>query len=361
MIPIWGMTDGECDCGKRSCTPGKHPVGVGDFAPHGVKDASTDDETINRWFEKYPTVNLALATGHPLAKGGYLVGVDVDPGRGGNESLAALEAGKPPALPRTIANRTGGGGLHILLSSPTSLRQSTDRLGKGLEVKSAGGYLIAPPSLHRSGRRYSWPDGFDPGVLTLIGPPEAPQWFVDLATDGDSFSGAPAQEEPNGRPELVELVGRALQKAPSKGRNDAMFVDFLCLARDVGYTEGELLAQSTRITEAVTLLMPTNGNGEPQPTPRQNCEPRSSRRSLARRGWSSHEMSLGLLSRHARRLAFRSMPCRQRSLHSSWLSRIRLRSRRISPRCSVSESCPALPWAARSSTAAHGRKNSACT
>jgi hypothetical protein len=37
-----------------------------------------------------------------------------------------------------------------------NLRNSTGRLGQGLDIRAAGGYVVAPPSHHASGHRYEW-------------------------------------------------------------------------------------------------------------------------------------------------------------------------------------------------------------
>jgi hypothetical protein len=60
---------------------------------------------------------------------------------------------------------TGGGGTHSYFAAPRdgeALPSKTALLAK-LDVKSAGGYVVAPPSLHPSGVRYEWSPvlGFD--------------------------------------------------------------------------------------------------------------------------------------------------------------------------------------------------------
>jgi hypothetical protein len=90
---------------------------------------------------------------------GFVV-VDVDPRHGGDKSLAELEAKHGP-LPKTRRARSGGGGEHRYFRLPSSVTIKNDNrggLGDGLDIKTKGGYVLAPPSLHESGNRYEWVD-----------------------------------------------------------------------------------------------------------------------------------------------------------------------------------------------------------
>lgn len=60
-------------------------------------------------------------------------------------------------LPGTVQALTGGGGLHLLYAHPgVPLKSCAHSLGPGLDIKADGGQIVAPPSLHPSGRRYRW-------------------------------------------------------------------------------------------------------------------------------------------------------------------------------------------------------------
>ena len=54
---------------------------------------------------------------------------------------------------------TGGDGEHFYFAAPTDVSLKSGVLAEGLDVKADGGYVIAPPSLHPSGRRYRWDVG----------------------------------------------------------------------------------------------------------------------------------------------------------------------------------------------------------
>ena len=63
MLPLWWPLDRDrCACGKEGCSsPGKHPHGR--LAPHGLDDATTDAETVERWWTDVPELNVGLRTG----------------------------------------------------------------------------------------------------------------------------------------------------------------------------------------------------------------------------------------------------------------------------------------------------------
>ena len=123
----------------------------------------TDADTISRWWHMWPDANLGIATG-----GGFAV-LDIDPRNGGDESLERLEAQQGEIVTKTV--RTGGGGLHLYLRSAADLPNRT--IAPGIEVKSKGLLVIAPPSLHVSGEIYEWIDTGE-GIQVV------PDWLVDL-------------------------------------------------------------------------------------------------------------------------------------------------------------------------------------
>lgn len=150
MLPCHSPeTTGRCSCGRGDCaSPAKHPRVAG-----GLTSASTEAGQIERWWCQWPTANVAVRTG---ATSGLVV-VDVDPRHGGARSLEALvaEYGEVQGAGRVA---TGGGGWHLYLAHPGG-RVPNDagrRLGRGLDIRGDGGYVLAPPSRHASGSNYHW-------------------------------------------------------------------------------------------------------------------------------------------------------------------------------------------------------------
>lgn len=136
------------------CIPaGKSPYS--DLAPHGHKDATTDLTIIRGWWERAPTANVGL-----VPPTGY-VALDVDPRNGGTDSLTSRMNGAANAFDTTLVADTGGGGQHYLFrDAPANLPKA---LAPGLDLKgNSRGYIVVSPSVHESGNRYKWRDGFHP-------------------------------------------------------------------------------------------------------------------------------------------------------------------------------------------------------
>jgi hypothetical protein len=146
LIPIYGVSDGTCDCGKPDCTsPGKHPL-----LPKWTEKASSDFGQVQRWYDKFKSLNIAVKTG----AGSRLIVLDID-GPEGEESLSRLQA-KYGALPPTLSATTGRG-RHLYFMHPGGrVKSNAGVLGAKLDVRGDGGYVILPPSKHVSGVRYEW-------------------------------------------------------------------------------------------------------------------------------------------------------------------------------------------------------------
>jgi hypothetical protein len=89
-----------------------------------------------------------------------LVVVDIDVHHGGRvEELPLTDADR--ITPTAI---TGGGGSHLVYGAPHGLEISNSgkRLPDGIDVRAGRAYIVAPPSLHVSGRRYAWQPGHSP-------------------------------------------------------------------------------------------------------------------------------------------------------------------------------------------------------
>jgi len=84
-----------------------------------------------------------------------LVVIDVDTDRGGMKSMEAAvnRLGPLPPHPKV---RTGGGGLHLLFQHPGGHAANRVAIDAGIDLRADGGYIVAPPSIHVSGRRYEW-------------------------------------------------------------------------------------------------------------------------------------------------------------------------------------------------------------
>ena len=77
--------------------------------------------------------------------------------------------------PETASQRTGGGGRQLLFIAPPDWHAPTNRTGIGVDIRGAAGFIVAPPSLHDSGRQYEWEHGCAPWEIGIA---EAPGWLL---------------------------------------------------------------------------------------------------------------------------------------------------------------------------------------
>jgi hypothetical protein len=137
------------------------------YTLHGHLDATTDPRRINAWWNRYPGANPAMPTGE---RSGVFV-LDVDADKLGFGSLEALveEHGE---LPETWTVKTGGGGLHHYFRFPpdVEIRNSAGKLGRGLDVRGEGGYVLLPTSTTAGAYE----------VLERSPIADAPAWLLEL-------------------------------------------------------------------------------------------------------------------------------------------------------------------------------------
>ena len=134
---------------------------------HGHLEATTDPETIARWWTEMPDANIGLRTG---IESGVLV-LDRDDRNGGEAGWELLEQEFGP-VPYSLRVRTGGG-IHVYLRHRGPARVTAPKsVAPGVDLKADNGYVVAPPSLHPSGRRYEWLDEDDSQLE------DAPVWLL---------------------------------------------------------------------------------------------------------------------------------------------------------------------------------------
>lgn len=170
VLPLcWPNADGTCGCGRNH--QGRD-VGKAPLTKHGLKDATQIQPGVKEYWGTWPRANVGIAI-----PSGYFV-LDVDIEHGGFDSLELLQ-GKIGVLPDTLRITTGSGGLHLWFKTGIPVRNTTALGGfPGIDIRGEGGYVVAPPSMHRSGNRYEV--SLD---LPII---DAPEPLVTLCTQKNS-------------------------------------------------------------------------------------------------------------------------------------------------------------------------------
>lgn len=183
VLPLHTPTRDGCSCLSGDCkSVGKHPR-----IANGCKGASSSAEQIRSWWTRWPDANIGIATG-PRSR---LFVLDID-GNEGQASLRALEAQQ--RLPKTLSVLTGRRGAdgkregyHLYFDWPAGarLRNSVPRgIGKGLDARGDGCYVVAPPSVHASGLHYEWASA-ESAVA------DSPSWLVAAYSTSPPISSSP--------------------------------------------------------------------------------------------------------------------------------------------------------------------------
>ena len=135
------------------------------LTPNGFKDATTKRSIIRRWWGKFPTANIGIATG----KESGIIVLDVDLKQDSVDFVLNQLIQEKGDFNKNVRARSGGGGLHVYFKHPGKKVKSTTNLFgiKGLDVRGDGGYIIAPPSAHASGRDYVWEAQANPFDVSL--------------------------------------------------------------------------------------------------------------------------------------------------------------------------------------------------
>ena len=226
VFPLHSVDENlHCTCGNPTCgDAGKHPR-----VARGLKEASRDLAKVEEWFGKdAPPANIGVVTGE--ISGITVLDIDVGEGKFGAESWA--EAIKDHGEPDTLMAETGSGGMHVVFAYNSALKTASNVLGKGVDCRNDGGYIVAAPSLHRSGGQYKWLN-----------------WGTKLATLPAHLS---RRKETRGRPKnddmyrgkyTIEQVASMLEVVPSDDRD---------LWRHVGVILGR---EFNRVDEAWALYV----------------------------------------------------------------------------------------------------------
>ncbi len=129
--------------------------------------ATSDPAKITAHWNRHPDDNIGIYTGRYAD--GAILGVDVDEkGKDGGARLRELEqAGND--FPPTYTQSTPTGGRHLLYYVPAAVKQGVDVLARGIDTRSAGGFLVAAGSVTDQGAY---------ATAGIIPPAPAPDWLI---------------------------------------------------------------------------------------------------------------------------------------------------------------------------------------
>lgn len=147
------------------------------WSPYQHQAASAS--AIGVWWDVDPRRNVGIVTG----KISGLVVLDVD----GEEGLASVRG---RVLPVTPVAKTGKG-FHYYFAHPGFELPNAVGILPGVDVRADGGYVVAPPSIHASGRRYVWSPELSPDDVDLA---PCPDWVLRFLQPNPTGKGRPVED-----------------------------------------------------------------------------------------------------------------------------------------------------------------------
>jgi len=154
---------------------------------NGCLDATAEMTMVDYWWTNNPDANIGLHCGP--GSNVFVLDIDTELPKArankpdevrvtGMDALTQLEM-ENGAIPATRKSQTGRGGLHFFFLLPRG-RKLRNKVGitladgsrASIDVRTDGGYVVLPPSIHKNGNAYAWIDERDPV--------DAPEWILDL-------------------------------------------------------------------------------------------------------------------------------------------------------------------------------------
>lgn len=146
------------------------------------QNAPAPQATFDRWYghagEQARNPQMGLILG--LASGGvFCVDLDLYKSDFSRQWWADLLAenchGQEPVTPIQIS---GGGGRHIFFRAPDGWSPPTFKTygDAGIDIRGQGGFIVAAPSRHDSGKHYDWASGREPWAVQVV---TAEEWLIE--------------------------------------------------------------------------------------------------------------------------------------------------------------------------------------
>jgi len=176
----------------------------------GCKDATDDPLQVAEWWKRWPDAQIGMPTD------GFIV-VDVRGGKVGQKSFEALEAAHGK-LPETLAQWTPSGGFQYIFSAPEGVEvgNSTNLLGRHIDVRANGEYIVLAPSVGAKGEKYQLMEDAPIAV--------APDWLVKLLTGKMEPQQEVARLPRRVRPEeSFDRILADMRSRKESDRNDTLF------------------------------------------------------------------------------------------------------------------------------------------
>jgi hypothetical protein len=128
---------------------------------------------IDAWWMDWPNANVGIITGSISD----LFVLDLD-------KTQAMDFAKDKGLPQTPMARTSKG-IHVYFLFPSKLVGNKSDHDFGMDIRGEGGYVVAPPSVHESGKLYEWTKWHPWNCYRQ----RVPQWLMDWCEERTAGEG----------------------------------------------------------------------------------------------------------------------------------------------------------------------------
>lgn len=200
----------------------------------GFQSATTDEDVIRRWWEKWPSAMIGMPTG--AVTGIFVLDIDIKDGYSGFVSLFTVE-GTYQSLPVTKTVTTPSRGEHRYFKYPADIevKCSTSKVGRCLDIRGQSGYVIIPPSRNAAGKCYEE----SPADIA-----DAPDWLINLIL-GRGISSFEKK---------VRNATTNIRQAESGTRNETLNREAFQIALAIGDGEGEVLVAHSALSAAAAEI-----------------------------------------------------------------------------------------------------------
>lgn len=191
---------------------------------NGFKDATRDPKLIKQYWTTHPDAFIGVPTGPENNL--LVIDVDVGDGKVGDESFANLDI----EFPFTWTARTLSGGMHFIFEYPEDLviRNSAGKaLGKDIDVRGIGGYIIFPGSKSTIGE-YAFVEGLDPSSVPIE---KAPSELLDRLTSSKENIGSNQVDQ-------IQTIPGTLEKQEGQYLTFDQAVQQIAIPLGLNYVDG---------------------------------------------------------------------------------------------------------------------------
>jgi|GEM_PF-5897546 len=190
-------------------------------------EATTNTQIVRRWWERWPDANIGISCG---PSGLCVIDLDVDHRSAAGQIEFQCLVETHGDIPITRSAMTARGGAHLYFAGKTA--SNIKKLGRHIDVKSVGGYVVAPGSTV-DGLQYDWEADIDAAPL--------PGWLADLIGKPKEKKEREA-EPPAGfdNPADIERARHMLRETEAKARydgSDNQTYQIACRLHDMGISK----------------------------------------------------------------------------------------------------------------------------